>query len=262
MKTLLRLWLFLTLAAVAARAAVEVVPYFVEEHRSATLHDDQVSRGTPRLEVTVGLVGPEAESADKYGEVKIDEATDDTGANLLTGTDTWDSGKLQEYANAFFRQHNFGGRPTPAPEVAISLPPPKRSATKIARLRGSLSLAEGGTTNRVELSGLKGAGKKTLPVPEKAHATVVASVAAGDNVRSVEVEITGDENAVESLEVFDAAGQKVSTGTSTWAFNGGPPHRVVGLSRPVDDSLKLVAKIITDRKITKVPFDLKDIPLP
>ena len=262
MKTLLRLWLVYTLGITMARAAVEVVPYLVEERRVATIHDDHVSRNSPQLELTFGLTGPEAESADKYGMVKIDEATDDTGASLLTGKNSWDSGKLQGYANAFFRQHPFNGQAAPTPEIGIQLPPPKRSATKIARLRGSLSLYEGGTTNLIETSGPKGAGKKTLSIPESAHVTVVATVKAGDNIRSIDIEITGDENAIESLEMFDSTGKKVSTGTSSWQFNDGPPHQMLDLSRPLDDSMKLVAKVITDRKITKVPFDLKDIPLP
>ena len=39
-------------------------------------------------------------------------------------------------------------------------------------------------------------------------------------------------------------------------------RKTLTLRQPLDDSMKLVAKIALNRKITKVPFDLKDIKLP
>ena len=84
----------------------------------------------------------------------------------------------------------------------------------------------------------------------------------GKDVRSIGLDITGDENALESIEVFDAAGEKVSSGMSSWSFNNGPAHKSLDLQKPLDDSMKLVAKIAVDRKIVTVPFDLKDIALP
>jgi hypothetical protein len=87
-------------------------------------------------------------------------------------------------------------------------------------------------------------------------------VPADDNVRSISIESTGDDSALASLEVVDANGKRISTGMSSWSFNGGPEQRSLGLAKPLDDSMKLVVKIISDRKFAKVPFDLKDVPLP
>jgi hypothetical protein len=62
--------------------------------------------------------------------------------------------------------------------------------------------------------------------------------------------------------VVDASGRKVSDGMSSWTINGGPVQKSLSLRRPLDDSMKLVAKLTLNRKVTKVPFDLKDIKLP
>ena len=45
-------------------------------------------------------------------------------------------------------------------------------------------------------------------------------------------------------------------------MNGGPVQKSIGLAKPLDDSMKLVVKVVSDRKFTKVRFDLKDVPLP
>jgi hypothetical protein len=49
---------------------------------------------------------------------------------------------------------------------------------------------------------------------------------------------------------------------SVWSMNGGPVQKSIGLAKPLDDSMKLVVKVVSDRKFTKVRFDLKDVPLP
>jgi hypothetical protein len=246
------------------RAAVEVVPFRIEESRSVDFADDKVSRGTPSLKVTFSLVGPEAESSVRYGGLKLDEAVDDQGASLIPTNDVFnEAAKFKEYANAFFRKSNFGGdSQRAAPQAELTLAVSRRAATKIVRLRGSLSLAEQGTIQTIELPALKGAGKKALAIPEDAGVGVTVNVKVGEDVRSIEVEITGDESAVESLEVVDASGKKVSNGVSSWSMNGGPAHQSIGLDKPLDGSMKLVAKVAVNRKITKVPFDLKNIPLP
>jgi hypothetical protein len=49
---------------------------------------------------------------------------------------------------------------------------------------------------------------------------------------------------------------------SSFSFNGGPAHKTLELEKPVDSSMKLVAKLAVNRSQTTVQFDLKDIPLP
>ena len=87
-------------------------------------------------------------------------------------------------------------------------------------------------------------------------------VPADDNVRSISLQCTGEDSALASVEIVDATGKRISNGISSWSMNGGPAQKSLGLSKGLDDSMKLVVKIISDRKFTNVTFDLKDIPLP
>jgi hypothetical protein len=247
-----------------AQAGVEVTPFRVEETRTVEFANDKVSRTPPRMSLLLSLHGVEAESSIRYGNLKLEEAVDDQGTSLIPPKDVFnDATKFKEYANAFFLKSKFVGDAKPAdPQVDLSLALPKRSAAKIARLRGSLTLSDQGTMQTVELGNLKGAGKKALAFPPEVHVGVTADVPPGEVVRSIAIEITGDEGILDSLEVVDASGHKVASGTSSWSFNGGPVRKSLQLSKPLDDSMKLVAKFASNRKLTTVRFDLKDIALP
>jgi hypothetical protein len=247
-----------------ADAAVEVTPQRIEETRALVFKDDKVSRTPAALKLVLALDGAEAESATQYGRVEIEEAADNTGASLIARHDTLHSpAKFKEYANAFFRNSKFGGKSESAkPQVELDLAMPGRAAVKIAHLRGSLELCDGGKTNTVEVAALKHAGKKPVPLPNGSPVGLTIAVASDDNVRSIRVESTGDDDAVASLEVVDANGKRISSGMSSWSLNGGPVQKSLSLAKPLDDSMKLVVKIISDRKFAKVPFDLKDVPLP
>ena len=247
-----------------AHAAVEVTPQRIDEVRALIFKDDKVSRTPASLQLTLALDGTEAESAKQYGHVKLEEATDSTGASLIPRLDSFhDPSKFREYANAFFRNSNFSGRSESAkPQADIELAVPARAAAKIARLRGSLDLSDGGKTNTVELAGLKRAGIKEVPLPKGSAVGVTIVVPPDDNVRSITLQCTGDESALASVEILDGTGKRISNGISSWSINGGPAQKSLGLSKDLDDSMKLVVKVISDRKITNVTFDLKDIPLP
>lgn len=247
-----------------ANAAVELTPFRIEENRSVALVKDSIGHPKDKLKVIFSLKGPEADSAVRYGKLQLDEAVDDKGTNLIPAKDAFDeAGKFKKFDNDFFRQIDLEHKRKPAdPQVAVELGLPKRTATKIARLRGSLSVAEQGTIQTVELTGLKPGDSKEMKIPAEAGIGITAMVEPGDDVHSVAYTVSGDENALESIEVLDASGKKVSNGTSSWSFGSGPAHKSVDLDKPLDASMKLVAKIAVGRKTTKVPFDLKDIPLP
>jgi len=256
--------IFCASCAWRAIAAVEVTPQRIEEARALIFKDDKVSRTPASLKLVLALDGPEAESATQYGRVKIEEATDNTGASLIPSHDAFhDPSKFRDYANAFFRHSKFGAKTESAkPQVELDLALAARSAARIAHLRGSLQLSDGGKTNTVELGGLKSAGKKMVPLPNGAPVTLTIAAPDGENVRSLSLETTGDDSALASVEIVDADGKRVSNGTSKWSINGGPVKQSLGLTKPLDASMKLVVKMISDRKFTQVPFDLKDIPLP
>lgn len=247
-----------------AEAAVEVTPQRIEETRNLVFNDDKISRTQAGLKLFLALDGPEADSATQSGQLKIEEAVDNTGANLIPRADAFhDSSKFTDFENAFFRNSKFGGKTENVkPQVELELALPARAAVRIAHLRGSLELSDGGKTNTAELGGLKGAGKKAVPLPNGSPVTVTVVVPEDENAHSLRLEITGDENALASMEIVDAGGKPVSNGRSRWSMNGGPVHESLDLAKPLDASMKLVVKVISDRILTKVPFDLKDIQLP
>jgi hypothetical protein len=245
-----------------SRAEVNVVPFRIEETRTMAFHDDKVSRPSSSLKVTLSLVGSGAEACVRYGDLKLEEVVDDEGGSLIPAKNAFnDPAKFKEYSNAFFRKSKFADQTPAAPQVELELAPPKRAATKIARLKGSLSLAEQGAISAFELA-LTGSGQKAVPIPPEAHVGISATVAAGKNIRSIAIEITGDEAALESVEVVDATGRTISNGMSSLMVNRGPAHKSIQLNQPLDNSMKLVAKVALNRKIVQVPFDLKDVPLP
>jgi hypothetical protein len=253
-----------TSASQLARAAVEVSAFRIEEARTIEFGDDKVSRTQPMMKILLFLRGPEAESSIRYGELKLEEAVDDLGSSLLPSKELWnDAAKFKDYENSFFRSSSFGGNgQRAAPEIELSLTLPKRAATKINRLRGSLTICDQGAIHEVALTNLKEPGKKTLAIPESSNISITIDVPTGEKVHSIGIEITGDESIPESVEVIDGSGHNVSSGISSWNINGGPAHKSIELSKPLDVTMKLVAKFALGRKRTVVRFDLKDIPLP
>lgn len=265
MKTLSLAVILLATAAFiqSIHAAVEVTPFRVEESRAIDFGNDNVSRTPAGLKLTLSLKGPEAESSTHYGNLVLDEAVDNQGTSLIPSKDSFnDPAKFREFSNQFFRKNRFGNEQPAPPQVEIDLALSKRSATKIAHLRGTLTLADDGTVQTVELTNLKPGEKKSVPVPKDAGLQITATPAAGDNPTSIELEISGDQGALVSIEVSDASGKKVSAGISSWSMNGGPEHKSLELDKPLDPSMKLEAKIAVNRKLIKVPLDLKDISLP
>ncbi len=247
-----------------ADAAVEVIPQRIQETRVSVFKDDKISRTPAGLKLTVALNGPEAEAATQSGRLKLEEAVDNTGASLIPHADTFhDASKFTDFENAFFRNSKYGGNTeTAKPQVELELGMPARAAVNIAHLRGSLQVSDGGKTNTVELGGLNSPGKKSVPLPSGFPLTITVVVPDDAKDHSLNLETTGDDTALASIEVVDAAGKKISTGMSKWSMMGGPTHESLDLTKPLDASMKLEVKIISDRKITTVPFDLKNIPLP
>jgi hypothetical protein len=227
-------------------------------------NDDKVSRTPASLKLTLALDGPEAESATEYGHVKLEEATDSTGTSLIPRHDNFhDPSKFKQYENAFFRNSKFHQNSQSAkPQVEIELAVPSRAATSIVRLRGSLDVSDGGKTNTVELAGLKRAGKREVSMPNGCPVGITMVVPSDDNVRSISLQCTGDESSLASVEIVDGTGKRISNGLSSWSVNGGPAQKSLSLSKTLDDSMKLVVKIVSDRKFTKVTFNVKDVLLP
>ncbi len=251
--------------AEAASAEVEATLLRVEESRSTTFVKDDFGRPKDSLTVQLALKGPEAQTAFRYGDVKFDEAVDDQGTSLIPAADSMSpASEFTELQNNFFRPTDAQRKEHPDGWAYLSLAPAKRSARAIKHLRGGLSVATRGTVKRVEATGLLTAGKQTMDIPAAAGIQIALTVIhpAGKETPSIDVAISGDPNALESFEVVNANGQTINEGIWTVSYNRRAKRQQFDLKVPLEDSMKVVAKVAVDRKITRVRFDLGDIPLP
>jgi hypothetical protein len=97
--------LFILVAGCSVQAEVGIIPARIEEVRTVTFVDDKVSRTPAALRLTLSLSGSEAESAARYGNLKLEEAVDDKGTSLIPAKDTFhEAAKFKDYSNAFFRK--------------------------------------------------------------------------------------------------------------------------------------------------------------
>jgi len=257
---------FLVIVVGFAGAAIEVFPDRIHEGRNISFAKDNKYSG---LSVTLALHGPETADAVRYGDIQLDEAVDDTETDLIPP----ESKKtVNNWASTFRGIENEDerkearkqSRPVPAPQVRVHLVGTPRTATKIARLRGSVTITDPGTLHTAELIGLKPGDKRKMDLPENAGITLTVNIKDGTDIKEVEIEIAGPEDLVHSFEVQDAEGKIISHRDSGMYVNtpNSPIFSRFKLSKPLDETMKFVAKISVDRKITKVPFDLKDIELP
>lgn len=228
----------------------------------------------PGLVVTLRLEGKEIDNATQYGQLKILEAVDDTGASLAPG---------KEKRGGF----GFGGgaaggegftdfpsaamqdkQPEPVFDVTLKLP--SRKATKLAKLRGEVSVKAGGEAKVISVPKVKGMAGKSLQDPALKTAKLKIDVvdpadaegfAPGGAGTTVALKITGDAGAITSVTVVDATGESVSQGHSSTGFGKSTDYSVF-LSKPLDDTMALKVELVVGQKVVKVPFEVKDLQLP
>lgn len=270
-------------------AAVVVTPVQVTETRQKDLLPDQGVRMGPStgLTVTIRLDGPEVKNATQYGKVKITTATDDAGTNLQAQGNNSFMGLGSDQFQPFRQTGTMMdfGKPAPAApasnhDVELSVGLPARSAKKIAVLRGELQVLAGtGQAKAVLVKNPQTMAGKALtdPVLKQAGVTVKvldkkAAAANGmpadmpmmgnmGNGPSVSVEISGNPNAIESMDVVDAGGQSVANGSFDMTTDN-VMTKTIQLSKPLSPAMTLKLGVSVGQKAITVPFELKDIDLP
>lgn len=271
----------------AVLAGVTVTPVQVVETRQKELAPDQ-GMGTGHvsgLTVRIRLDGPEVKNATKYGKVKITEATDDAGTNLRArGKTSFMGPEMDEFEPFRFQSGtvmHFGNTASVVPastrDVELSVGLPARSAKKIVVLRGELQVLAGvGQAKTVPVKNPQAMAGKALtdPVLKQAGVTVKvldAKAAAGaygmpadmpvmgNNAPSVTVQISG--NAIEWVNVVDASGEKVSSGSCSTTKDN-VKTETIELSQPLNATMTLELGVSVGQKAITVPFELKDIDLP
>lgn len=269
-----------------AWAAVTVTPVQVMEMRQKDLVPQAGMQMGPTnaLTVKVKLDGPELKNATQYGKVKITEASDDMGTSLLPRENMAFMGQA---ANGFqpFRSHSessMGFDKPAAPalnhEVELNLGVPSRGAKKIKAVRGELQVLVGsGQPTAVQVRNLPAMSGKDVTDPALKQAGVVVKIldkkAANSmspdmpmmgnmgNGPSVSVQISGNPSAIESMDVVDATGRSLSSGSFDMTM-GDIATKTIQLSRPLSAAMVLKLNVSVGQKPITVPFDLQDIELP
>jgi hypothetical protein len=69
-------------------AVDELVPFRLEETRSVSIGEDTIGRNPDTLKVTLSLKGSAAANT-QYGDLRIEQAADDKGTNLIPTKDVF-----------------------------------------------------------------------------------------------------------------------------------------------------------------------------
>lgn len=256
-----------------AVAKVKITPVTITESRTKELAQSEAQKnaflqsGPGGLVVTIRLEGKEVEGALEFGKLKIAEALDDTGASLKP-----EAGGGGFGGGDGFRKFSFGRFDDSEPAetlIPIELKLPARKATKLTKLKGEVSVKAGGekkVVSATKLTALKGKNLKDPALTEAKLKVQLADEADADaNLGPADstlmLKIIGDSAAIQKIELVDAQGETVSQGHSSSTFGNKTDYGLF-ISKPVDDSMTLKIELVVGQKVVKVPFDLKDIPLP
>lgn len=257
---------------------ITLTPIRVTESRVKYLDGQEPGFGDrDELNVLVRVEGEQVAHASSYGHLKLTEAVDDTGADLKPkekksffsareeGFESLRSGRLgmlQEEDEPGFR-------------VELEMAPAARKAAKIKVLRGEFQVLAGGKEVKVTASKLPGMIGKSIEDPQlkaagveirvldpkKARGGLFGLGGGGGDGKSLPLELKGKIAAVQKIEILDEDGETATQGHMS-SGSDEQQNRTYDLKRPLDDKMKLQIDLIIGQKTVKVPFDLKDIPLP
>jgi hypothetical protein len=147
-------------------------------------------------------------------------------------------------------------------EVDFELKSPKRSATKLTSVSGSVVVRAGGKKQIATLDGVPSLEHKKIDDPALSSAGVSAQItSAPANARAVEIEFTGSVTAIADVQLLDSTGKNIIDGSGTSTFNS-TEQAQYNLSAPLETSTKLQITVLSGQEDVTVPFSLKDIPLP
>ena len=76
------------------------------------------------------------------------------------------------------------------------------------------------------------------------------------------MKLTGDVTALEAFKVLDSSGNPVPAYLFLTHSKGQAPTGSLQMVQPLTDTMTIIATFATERTVTPVRFDLKDVPLP
>jgi hypothetical protein len=250
------------------QAEVKVQAVLISEVRQAALVEVEDVHASPGLEVRLRLEGSGGESATEWGNMRIDQATDDKGTDLKREERGFGGRDDFEAFDPFARMRSDRQPDRQRPrELSLRLNLPPRDATKVTELRGQFQIRTGGEQKQVELTGLPGQLGKQVENADLQRAGLQLTILdPAQEQRQGEgntliVRIAGDDSVIQGFSVVDAENESVSHGRFSMGMNNQRTHHFE-LTRPLEDGMKLQIELLLGQQTVTVPFEFTDLALP
>ena len=280
-----------TACAVAAGPATQPAPASVRarvarvvDHRFARLSPDATTTANPDLGLTVSLqlAGlPDLTTATGYGHWAVTAAADDRGTNVapMTLPNAADDGstprKQADRYEDVDRNATDGLKPGPdgfaLQTFDVQLGVAARGAAALRRLSGHVDLIVGGTDHVARFDHPTRLVGQTLADADLRAAGVSVTFDRPDPADrppkrpQVTFHFHGDPALLhdDMLDVVGPDGKTVVDSSVYFGAASDTPHpRTYDLTRPLDDTMTITVRVPLGQRTVRVPFDLRDVPLP
>jgi hypothetical protein len=247
--------LLLTLLAPAQAADVPAArPVEVRDERVKTLEKTMFG-GSNALTVRGVLQGPAVKQASKYGNLKVSEAKDDTGTDLIVKGDSFsatnrpDLNPISDFARKDDKL-NFD----------VKLKTPLRTAKSIS-VKGTIDLVVGGERVHADFPKVKALANSELKHAELTALGLKFKLAKVE--KSISYTMEGNEALIEEILLLDKTGKKVpSQGTSSFRLGKGPKNYDIGFGQAIDADATLRITLLKGARQVAVPFAFDKLELP
>jgi hypothetical protein len=213
------------------------------------------------LEIVLRVRGPA--DTNKYGMVKLTEAIDDLGTNLLQDEDGWRSMNESKFASISENSGLWDGAERDAGVFLLSLhlKNPPRKATKLKRVKGEFQMLVGGEAKEVEIANPAALVDKTIDHPVLSEAGLKLAMGKSNDKAALEMEVKGDDTLIAAMDVISGDGESIKLGSFSSEFLG---RKMLGLilSVPPDEKSVLKIRLMVGQERVTMPIELKDIDLP
>jgi len=248
----------LLLSALAPSQTPEVPtvrPIEVREDRVRQLVKERSFGNVSVLTVRGELKGSAVTQAAKFGNLKVTEANDDTGADLISKDDFFSKTNRPEMKSIDKYERQEDRLP-----FDIRLKTTARIAKKIS-LKGSIDLLIGGKRANADFPKLR-----SLAGTELKH---VELAALGIKIKLVKVEksaieytIDGNQGPIDEVVLLDKSGKKIESTAGTFSVGKGPVIHQNNFAQEIgaDSTLRIV--LLKDAKTVTVPIAFANLELP
>ncbi len=215
----------------------------------------------PDMIVSVVLRGKPAAEAIAFGLVQLKSIVDAAGTTLTPKAPKYAAKDPTKFllkvdrGDSFFAKHPDGGV-----RVPLRFAQPVKASTKLAVVEGSMKLKTGGTPQIVIVEGPASGNRREID-DEVLKTAGIDLVVDPQGQRSVAVEISGNHEAVEKLQLLDARGRDLQNGISTASTDDSTTITLMsGRSIPANAQLRITVRFGAQE--VDVPFRLTNLKVP